>query len=305
MHIGIIGFGEVGQCLAAAIAEDDTVELIVYEPRADDAACAMAQTIGGSLHGDVGEQLSRCAWILSCVPGSAAAQTAQNVVRHGVHGQVLFDLATAPPETKRLAAGQLEAAGLHYVDVAIMGAISIGGAATPMLAAGDAKAAPVVEARNWLADKGFKLDWLDGNPPGDAASLKLLRSVFTKGMEALAVECLVAAEHFGVRKQLYDVLADIDQTPLSCFLDMLVSTHVVHAERRLAEIEQAELQLRQAGLPTPLIPSVKALFAQTRAATKPNHANALPSPEDALATLKTIGVLNASQSPNNLRKDSP
>lgn len=104
---------------------------------------------------------------------------------------------------------------------------------------------------------------IEDGSPGDAISLKLMRSIFTKGLEALAVECLVAAEAFGVRERLYSVLSDIDNTSLRDFLEMLVRTHVLHAGRRRQEVMTATQQLHETGLATAVLPGVKALFART------------------------------------------
>ena len=98
---------------------------------------------------------------------------------------------------------------------------------------------------------------------GDPAALKILRSVFSKGLEALAVETFVAAEQQGVTDQLFEALADLDQTPLRQILEAWIRTHVVHAPRRLHEVEEAERQILKAQLPVAVLPGVRALFERT------------------------------------------
>ena len=131
---------------------------------------------------------------------------------------------------------------------------------------------------------------LEDGRAGDAATLKLLRSVFTKGMEALAVECLVCAEHFGVRDRLYDILGDIDRAPLKDFLNMLVTTHLLHAERRWHEVDNAIAQLEAAELPPRVMLGVREVFERTAQADwKKHNDDALSvSVEDALVALKAI-----------------
>jgi 3-hydroxyisobutyrate dehydrogenase len=58
-------------------------------------------------------------------------------------------------------------------------------------------------------------------------------------------------------------MADIDQSPLRAMLETLVCTHVLHAPRRLKEVEEAERQLRMAGLPVDVLPGVRAGFERT------------------------------------------
>ena len=89
--------------------------------------------------------------------------------------------------------------------------------------------------------------------------------MFTKGLEALTIECFMAAEKQGVTEKLHDALSDIDQASLRDFLGALIRTHVVHAPRRLKEVEEAERQLRAAELPVAVLPGVKDVFARTSA----------------------------------------
>ena len=93
--------------------------------------------------------------------------------------------------------------------------------------------------------------------------VKLLRSIMTKGMESLAVECLVAANAMGLRASLYEVLSDIDRTPLTTFMDAFVRSHVDHAGRRHAEVREARDQLHEAGLEPLVLDGVERLFART------------------------------------------
>jgi 3-hydroxyisobutyrate dehydrogenase-like beta-hydroxyacid dehydrogenase len=75
--------------------------------------------------------------------------------------------------------------GMAFVDVAITGAVQLHGAKTPLLCTGE-KAGEVAELFTRL---GTPIQVV-GRRPGDAAALKLLRSIFTKGLKALSIECL-------------------------------------------------------------------------------------------------------------------
>ena len=290
MRIGLIGVGEVGRCLAPVLAPLCDGALMLCDRAPSAAAYDVARRLGSTVLPDCDAWIGTCDVIAGCADGGATTAIADTVADRGRSGQILLDFATAAPATKKAAAQRLDACGQHYVDIAIMGAITISGADTPLLAAGAADQAAVRRVGDRLVTAGLRLTWLDDAVAGDAASLKLLRSAFTKGLEALAVECLIAADHFGVRETLYDVLGDIDATPLPRFLDMLVTTHLVHAERRLAEIEQAEAQLRQADLPVRLLPAVRTLFQATASAMRDAPLTDPPAPKDALRRLRAIGT---------------
>lgn len=98
---------------------------------------------------------------------------------------------------------------------------------------------------------------------GDAISLKFLRSVLTKGMEALSVELLMSAEKQGVREELYAQLSDIDKIALRSVIDSMVRTHVIHAQRRAHEVQDAQRELTSLGLRSTVLPGVEERFHKT------------------------------------------
>jgi 3-hydroxyisobutyrate dehydrogenase len=124
------------------------------------------------------------------------------------------------------------------------------------------------------------------------AALKLLRTILTKGLEALAVECLVAAEKQGIRRELYDAMHDVDAAGFTSFLDMLVRTHIQHSGRRLHEVQRAEAQLTSLGLPASMLAASQQVFARTTraAAQNPPPAAATADVEAALEWLGSTSV---------------
>ncbi len=257
-QIAIIGLGEVGRCYAQALHRAG-FELLLCDARPTATTLAWAAEGGMTVHEAPGAWLSTAVWVLSCVTGAQAGSVADQVLAFAVPGVGLADLTTARPEVKRQAAQLAAARRVRYVDAAIMGAINLQGVRTPLLLAG-----PGAEAFQALfTPLGARVQVIPNGEVGEAVSLKMLRSIFTKGMEALCVELLVSAEKQGVREKLYDQLADIDQTPLRDFMDMLVRTHVVHARRRAHEVRDAQSELAAQGLPSCVLPGVEQRFNVT------------------------------------------
>jgi len=259
MKITIVGLGEVGRCYAQALANNTTLELSFCEQRIAPAAQMLADELGVAIHPKVGAWLGDSDCVLSCVVGTQSLEVTRECLAHLKPGALFADFTTAAPERKRTAAREATQQQVDYVDVAIMGAIAYLREKTPLLCAG-AKADAFVEL---LLAAGATARALPASQPGDAITLKILRSVFTKGMEALAVEVLLAAERQQLRPALYEVLADIDQAPLPAFLEMLVSTHVVHATRRLHEVEDAERQLALLGIGSSVLGGVRQRFSHS------------------------------------------
>lgn len=271
MNVAVIGLGEVGRCFAEPLLAAG-YELDFCEARLSDAAGALVATAKRPVHSAPGPWLESAERVLCCVTGAQAGPVLEAAAPHLRPDAVFADLTTASPATKRACAQTAASVGVRYVDTAIMGAISLNRVRTPLLAAGNG----AEDFAALLSPLGGRVKIIEGGVAGDAISLKILRSVFTKGMEALAVELLMSAEKQGVRQKLYEQLSDIDRSPLSDFLDMLVRTHVVHAGRRLHEVEDAAAELASQGLPSIVLPGVKERF---RATTQALQADALPMAE--------------------------
>ena len=281
MKIAIIGLGEVGRCYAKALHASG-YELSLCDARPAPAATDLASSWELPVQTSIGDWLADCEWVLSCVTGAHALGAVEQCLAHARPGTTLCDLTTASPDTKRTAAKQAGDSSVRYVDVAIMGAISLSLEKTPLLASG----AGASEFAGLLAKANGKVRVIEGGAAGDAIAMKILRSVFTKGMEALSVELLMAAEAQGVREKLYEQLRDIDETPLRTFIDMLVRTHVIHARRRAHEVHDAAAELAKHGLPSVVLPGVERRFAQTiQGLERQAPAQAEPTIDEALVWL--------------------
>ena len=84
-----------------------------------------------------------------------------------------------------------------------------------------------------------------GASPGDAAGLKLLRSVFLKGIAAAAIESLEAARAAGAEERVRADLASVIGEPL---LERLLSGSRAHAARRVDEMRAAAAYLEELGV---------------------------------------------------------
>lgn len=267
MKIAILGVGEVGRTYAAALLAAGGHELRFCDAAPGAATRDFVARQGAVLHAAPGPWLAEAELVLSCVVGGAALEVLRAALPHLRPGSEYADLTTADPGDMRLAAAEAEARGILFSDIAIVGGIALTGARTPLLCAGEA----CRRALSVLRQAGAPVRVLEGAAAGDAVSLKLLRSLFTKGLEALAVECLRAAERCGVRDELMEVLSDIDETPLRDLLGAMVRTHVIHAQRRLQEVDTAARQLSRLEVPLLVQPGVRALFEATVAALAERH----------------------------------
>ncbi|MGS1010586.1 NAD(P)-binding domain-containing protein [Achromobacter anxifer] len=258
MKIALMGCGEVGSCYAQAWSAAGHVLVGICELRQDEEMTARARRHGAALHAEPGAWLGEADIVVSAVYGHAALEMARQSFPHMRQDAVYADFTTASAPDMQAASAAAAARNIDFTDVAIMGAIALLAQRTPLLCAGTG-----TDAVLRLAESGGAPARAIQGAAGDAVRLKLLRSIMTKGMESLAVECLVAAESMGLRTSLYEVLADIDQTPLTAFMDSFVRSHVLHAQRRQAEVREAREQLIEAGLEPLVLDGVERLFSRT------------------------------------------
>jgi 3-hydroxyisobutyrate dehydrogenase-like beta-hydroxyacid dehydrogenase len=175
--------------------------------------------------------------VVSVNAASAASAAAREVAGALRSDAVYADLNTSSPALKRELA---DAVPVRFADVALMGTVPLTGLATPALASG-AGAARFVEL---FAPLGMPVEVV-GDEPGVAAGLKLLRSVFMKGMASAALESLEAAEAAGVAERIRADIAGVIGEPL---LVRLLEGSSAHAARRVDEMRAASAYLEELGL---------------------------------------------------------
>lgn len=258
MNIALIGGGMVGQCFAQAFAAHGMTVGWIWDAKPTPELHQCAQSINASVHTDAGPWLSDADVVVSAVFGSAAYAVAEKAVQHMRTGAIFIDMTTADPSDMEQAAALFEKHGMAFVDVAITGAVQLHGATTPLLCAGE----KAVEVAALFTRLGTPIQVV-GRKPGDAAALKLLRSIFTKGLEALSVECLLTAKKRGLRAQVHAILSDVDQGSLRALMESMVCTHIEHSARRQKEVVEAQRQMQDAGVAPLVTSAVEQLFART------------------------------------------
>jgi 3-hydroxyisobutyrate dehydrogenase-like beta-hydroxyacid dehydrogenase len=164
------------------------------------------------------------------------------------------DLNTASPGTKRQLAELAAEAGVSFADVAMMAPVPGRGLRVPMLASGTGAARYAAI----LGPLGADIEVLDG-PAGLAASRKLLRSVFYKGMAASIVEALEAARAVGQERWLHKHIAAELAAANTAIVERITDGTRKHAVRRTAEMEAAADMLTELGVPPLMASASRAL----------------------------------------------
>jgi 3-hydroxyisobutyrate dehydrogenase-like beta-hydroxyacid dehydrogenase len=237
IRICVLGLGEAGGAIAGDLAGHPEAEVHGYDP------VAAGTPSGVVRHGEAGDAAAGAELVLA-VTASADATTALVQTLDTLPDRAIYaDLSTSAPKLKQRLAGLAEAAGLRFVDVALMQPVPGGGLSTPALASGPA----ADDFAALLRPLGMPVEAV-GDEPGKAAACKLLRSVLMKGLAAVLIESLRAAEAAGLSQETWQNLVE----QLGAVDEGLVRRLVVgtgqHARRRLHEMEAATELLHELGV---------------------------------------------------------
>lgn len=233
--IAVLGFGEAGSLLARdLVTAGATVR--GYDPRVPTPA---GVTGAGSDAGAV----AGASLVLSVNSASDALAALEAALDALSPDAVWADLNTAAPGVKQRLAEVGGQRGIAVTDVAMMAPVPGKGLRVPMLASGDGAAGTARVLRAFGAD----ITVLDG-PAGLAATRKLLRSVFYKGMSASIVEALEAADAVGLGGWLTGHIAAEFAKLDAATLARIVTGTRQHAVRRGHEMAAAAEMLTDLGV---------------------------------------------------------
>jgi len=243
-----IGFGEAGQAIAAGLRDAGTVGPMaawdILFPKAEGEKLVKAtETIGVRRAGSAADAVRDADVVITAVTAASSVDAAQSVKAHLADNPLLLDINSVSPGRKQHTA-KLLGDTARYVDVAVLAPIYPARHQTPMLLAGPhaQAAAPTLAALGMRAS-------IAGAETGAAAAIKMVRSVMIKGIEALTMECFLAAARAGVIEEVAASLKNnypgLDWTKVVPYnLERMAS----HGERRAAEMEEVADTLRELGV---------------------------------------------------------
>ena len=238
MKLGFIGFGEVGFEMAKGFKGAGLEEILAFDVMQDHPVYGKlvherVRTSGVKLLSSPEEILSNIDVAIIAVPGDKALQTAQGISRFLKKSTLYADVSASSPEVKRNIWKEIETAGVSFVDAAMLGPLPVYQQRVPTLVSGNGSDQFI----ELMAPYGMDLEKVS-DVPGEATAIKLVRSIFMKGLPALFVEVLEAAS---IMKVDHLVLQSIATTMNACSFEQtfnrLVTGSAIHAERRAHEME--------------------------------------------------------------------
>ena len=248
-RIALIGYGEVGQTLAADLHAAGLRGISAWDrlfPLPASAPSRAAQDTGHvSPAPSMADAVLDRTVIISAVTAASSVSAAREAAASIAPDAYYLDLNSVAPATKRAAASAIEAAGGRYIEAAVMSPIGLKRIASPMLIGG-AQAGSFEPLARALGFTGVQV--LDAHV-GRASAAKMCRSVMIKGLEALLTEGLLAARHHGVEAVVLDSLRDLlPGADWQCIANYMIGRSQQHGRRRAEEMREAAVAVSEAGV---------------------------------------------------------
>jgi 3-hydroxyisobutyrate dehydrogenase-like beta-hydroxyacid dehydrogenase len=242
-----IGFGEAGQAIASGLREAGVERIAAWDilfPHREGAELIRAgETIGVHCAASAADAVRGADIIVSVVTAASSLEAARSVEPHLTGRPYLLDINSVSPARKQ-ATAKLIGTNARYVDVAVIAPIHPARQQTPMLLAGP-DAATLLSP---LGALGMRVS-VAGAEVGAASAIKMIRSVIIKGIEALTLECFLAAARAGV---VDEVAASLKNNYPGLDWSKIVPYNLErmarHGERRAAEMEEVAETLRELGV---------------------------------------------------------
>ncbi|MDE0006459.1 MAG: DUF1932 domain-containing protein [Rhodospirillaceae bacterium] len=248
--IGFIGFGEAARAFVSDwrerghAAEISAYDILLDREQSRDEIIAACAGLGVTPLPSALAVCEAATYLISAVTVDQTLQAARSVGDLGRHQRYL-DINSAAPKTKKAAAGIV---GPGYLDVAVLSPVSPMRSEVPILIGG----------RHASSETEFLARFFPGadvfsDQVGEASLVKMVRSIFVKGIEAVATECALAACKAGLAEVVFPSLdAALRHDDVRQLAGYTMERVAVHGARRAAEMDEVCDTLADLGLPHPM-----------------------------------------------------
>lgn len=251
MKIGFIGLGEAAYCMSAGLRQEKApCDIYAYDNMANNGELGQiinsrAKEAEVKLLGTAKELVSSVDLVISAVPSNYSLEVTKSVVSDLKPGKVYADVSASTPAAKKKAWDILKNTGVLFADAAMLGSLPQDKHKVPITVSGNGAQA-FFDA---LSPLGMKIT-IAGERAGDASAIKLIRSIFMKGMASLMIETAQAAMRCDVTEQVAASIGkSMDGISFEEHLTRMIVGTTIHAKRRGAEMKGSVEMCQEVGLP--------------------------------------------------------
>ena len=243
MKIGFIGLGEVASTFAAAIGEENILsgfDLLLGEK--EHFFRERFKSIDIVFLKSIGELVENSDLVLSTATTQASVKIAEEASSCLSKEKIFLDLNSMTPERKIKIAEIISKKGI-FLEGVVLGAIGATGIKTSILISGEKGE----EIAGFFNNYGFKMKFY-GMEIGKASRFKMVRSIFSKGVENLLIELMVAAKKAEITDEIWcDINSFMQSKPFEEIAKNWVISHVYASKRRYFEMEQVVETVKELG----------------------------------------------------------
>ena len=205
--IAFIGLGEAASTIIAGWGNNRANQIQAFDIKLQsdhtkEEIIARASKLNIRIKFSLKELIKDADLIFSTVTADQALAVAKKVSTHLKKRSFFFDLNSCAPSSKQEACENIQIFDGRYVDVAVMAPVSAKKHLVPLMISGD----KAFQARAILEKLPMDVKIIEG-PVGRASSIKMVRSIMVKGLEALTAECALAAVEADVLDEVFNSLS--------------------------------------------------------------------------------------------------
>lgn len=258
MNIGFIGYGEAAYNISLGLRGEGVTGIRANDAMMDHEVMgkqvrSRAEQAGVTLVRSAREVAQWADLVFAAVPSSFTLDVCNEIKDILRPGQLYVDVSASTPGTKELIWDAVKDTGVLFVDAAMLGSLPKDKHQVPITASGNG----AEKFRELMTPYGMKIT-LAGEKAGSASAIKLVRSIFMKGIAALMIEMLQAADAYGVSDEVVaSVSKSMDGIPFTSHLDRLVTGSAIHCTRRAAELKGSIAMLGEVELSSEMTVATK------------------------------------------------
>ena len=258
MNIGFIGYGEAAYNITLGFSQNGITgiranDAMMGHPVMGKQVHARAAEAGVELVSDAKEVARWADVLFAAVPSSFTLDVCNTVKSELRPGQIYADVSASTPATKIAIWEQIKDTGVYFADAAMLGSLPQDKHRVPITVSGNG----AEKFKEAMEPYGMRIT-LAGDKAGAASAIKLVRSIFMKGIATLMIETMQAADAYDVTDEIVASIGkSMDGIPFSQHLDRLIIGSALHAKRRAAEMKGSIAMLEEEKLSSEMTTATK------------------------------------------------
>ncbi len=237
MRLGFIGFGEAAFEMSRGLKEQGLEEIRAFDIMHDhsifgDLIKERANSAKVELVFSAKEVMDNSQIVIVAVPGSKALETAQYLLDNLNDDIIYVDVSASTVKVKKEVWELIKEKTTRFVDAAMLGPLPMHQHKVPIAASGTG----VDEFMESMLPYGMKIEKVS-ETAGDGTSIKLIRTIFTKGLSSLLLEIVEISSKTGVTDRVIESISNtVDEVSFEYTINRLLTSGAIHAERRAHEL---------------------------------------------------------------------